>query len=147
MPTSTLTLLTPGLYTYEIGVSECFPLSKIMLSQLKYTQVLVKWELSPNYSKSICITSQWYSVVFYHHQIFRFECTAFTKPGDRERQSVWDMWWSSRRWRGFHCCSDSESPGLCAVIWTNPTGFGCMWEITVWTLLVSLYYAPKCADT
>lgn len=71
----------------NVELSECFPLSKIMLSQLKYMQVHVKWALSPNYSKSICTTSQWYSVVFYHHQIFRLECTAFTKPGDRERQS------------------------------------------------------------
>lgn len=86
MPTSTLTLLLASI-PMNVELSECFPLSKIMLSQLKYMQVLVKWALSPNYSKSICTTSQWYSVVFYHHQIFRFECAAFTKPGDRERQS------------------------------------------------------------
>lgn len=60
--------------------------------------------------------------------------------GVRHRVNVRNLWSCPGCWGGFHWCSDSVSPGLSAVIWPNPAGFGCMWEITARTLLSTLHH-------
>lgn len=85
-------------------------------------------------------------MAFYHCQIFKWKCIALllTFPKNNSRVSEKESECQEfvvmpGCWGGFHQCSDSMSPGLSAVIWPNPAGFGCMWEITARTLLSTLH--------